>query len=125
MKTTRKCNACARLFAVDHRNDHHQSFCPRASCQRLRRTQAQKRRRTTRSTKASRRAVGASSRLRAEVKPTEADLHAEHPMFIGLISMLTGLTDLEDIRPVFRRLCERGRNILGHRLGSDLESIVE
>ena len=46
-------------------------------------------------------------------------------MFIGLILMLTGSTDLEDIKAVCRRLCERGRNILGHRLERDLESIVQ
>jgi hypothetical protein len=59
------------------------------------------------------------------VKPTEADWHPEHPRFIGLISMLTGLTDLEDIKALCRKICERGRNILGFRPGSDFGSIVE
>jgi hypothetical protein len=47
------------------------------------------------------------------MKPTEADTLAQNPMFIGLISMLTGSTDLEMIRIVSRRLYDRGRDILG------------
>ena len=125
MKATRNCKACARPFAVDHRNGHHQAYCPDAECQRQRRTEAQKRRRTTHVTKAALDSAGVSSRLRPEVKLTEADWYAEHPMIIGLISMLTGSTDLEEIKTVCRKLGERGRNILGHRLGSDVESIIE
>ena len=110
---------------MDHRNDHHQFFCPTPKCQRVRRTLAQKRRRRQRSAEVNRGSDGARSRLQAEVKPTEADWYAQQPMFIGLISMLTGLTDLEDIKGVCRGLYERGRNILGHPCGRSFESLVE
>ena len=36
-------------------------------------------------------------------------------MFIGLVSMLIGSTDLDDIKAVYRRLYEPGTNILGRR----------
>jgi hypothetical protein len=38
---------------------------------------------------------------------------AEHPMFIGLIAMLTGSSDLQEIQSISRRLNRRGRDILG------------
>jgi hypothetical protein len=47
------------------------------------------------------------------VKPTEADLLAEHPALIGLLSMLTGSSDLQELKIVFRRLSDCGRDILG------------
>ena len=125
MKTTTNCKACARLFRVDHRNRHHHSYCSDAKCQRQRRAQAQKDCRTKSAAEGSRRVAGATSRLQAGVKPSEAVWHTESPMFIGLISMLTGSTDLEDIKAVCRRLNERGSNILGCGSWSDLESIVE
>jgi hypothetical protein len=43
---------------------------------------------------------------------SEADIRAENPVFIGLISMVTGLTDLEDIQRVYRQLWMRGKEIL-------------
>jgi hypothetical protein len=46
-------------------------------------------------------------------------------MFIGLISMLTGATDLEEIKSIGRRLHERGMNILGEHPGSDVRSVVK
>ena len=64
-------------------------------------------------------AAGAASRLQSEVKPTEADWIVASPMFIGLISMLIGSTDLKDIQAAGRRLSERGVHILGDHPGCE------
>jgi hypothetical protein len=69
--------------------------------------------------------VAAPSRLQAGVKPTEAEWPAESPVFICLVSMLIGSTDLDDVRTLCRRLYERGTNILGRRSRSDMETMVE
>ena len=125
LKTTRNCRACARLFEVDHRNRHHQAYCPDARCQRQRRAQAQQQRRTTRRTASSAAVNGAGRRSQDDVKPSEADWIVASPMFIGLISMLTGSTDLGEIKAVSRRLHERGMNILGEHPGCDVRSLVK
>jgi hypothetical protein len=54
-----------------------------------------------------------ASRLQRTLKPTEADLLAENPTFIGLISLLTGSSDLQEIQITARRLYRRGSDILG------------
>ena len=125
MKTSRICIGCTKRFTVDNRNDRHHSYCSDLNCQRLRRAQAQKRRRTQQATGASCGVAGAGTELQADVKPTEADWPAAYPMFIGLISMITGLTDLEDIKAVCRNLHERGANILGPGIGRELKSLHE
>jgi len=38
---------------------------------------------------------------------------AENPTFIGLIAMLTGSSDLQEIQIISRRLHRRSRDILG------------
>jgi hypothetical protein len=43
---------------------------------------------------------------------SEADIRAENPVIIGLISMITGLTDLESIERVYRQCWMRGTEIL-------------
>ena len=43
----------------------------------------------------------------------EATMLLANPTFIGLLSMLTGSSDLEQLQTVARRLAERGRDILG------------
>ena len=43
---------------------------------------------------------------------SEADIRSENPAIIGLISMVTGLTSLEDIERVYRQLWLRGKQIL-------------
>jgi hypothetical protein len=113
MGNTHKCKACGREFKPDSRNCGRQSFCPRRPCQRLRRTLRQKQRRQ--------RAVARLGKLKGpEVTRglqtasvlSEADLRAEKPVIIGLISMITGLTNLEDLERVYRQLWIRGRQIL-------------
>lgn len=67
----------------------------------------------------------AGSRLQSRLKPTEADWNAENPTAVGLISMLTGSGDMEEIKTVIRRLYERGTNILGIKLSINYESLTE
>jgi hypothetical protein len=57
---------------------------------------------------------------------SEADIHAENPVIIGLISMLTGSTNLDDIEPVYRQLWLRGLKILstGHPSGSSNPVVI-
>ena len=126
MKKTRKCKACDRPFAVDHRNTEQHAFCARTACQRRRRRQAQRQRRQRRRpATAGTQAIGAHSRLHSSVKPGEAAIPLQNPLFIGLISMLTGSTDLEEIQNVARRAYQQGCNILGLGMGSESTSCLE
>jgi hypothetical protein len=43
---------------------------------------------------------------------SEADVRAEHPVIIGLISMLIGTSDLEQIQTTYRQLWIRGTQII-------------
>jgi len=122
MPNTRKCKACGRPFEIDRRNADRHSCCSDAACQRARRALAQARRRVSQRTKTK---LTAASRLQRGVKPTEADLLAEHPALIGLLSMLTGSSDLQELKIVFRRLSDRGRDILGfshEMLGAEFQT---
>src|SRR5438874_1074893 len=98
MEKDRKCRACAKPFEVELRNQHHQNYCGRLGCQRQRRNAAQKLRRGSQGTPA----IKSPRRLHVTVKPTEADWPTDHPVFVGLISMLTGSTDLEEITTLSR-----------------------
>ena len=57
---------------------------------------------------------------------SEADIHAENPVIIGLISMITGLTDLADIQNVYRKLWLRGMDLLSadHRKALQNPAII-
>ena len=54
-----------------------------------------------------------ASRLQEASQFYEADFHAQNPAIIGLISMLTGYIDIEDIKKTYRELFFRGTQILG------------
>ena len=110
MKTRRKGKGCGRQFEVDYRNRQRHAFCADKSCQRLRRALGQALRRAKQVTKPK---IDAPSRLQRDLKPTEADMLAKNPMFIGLLSMMTGSTGSEELKTVYRRLYERGRDTLG------------
>ena len=110
IQNTRRCKACGQRFKTDHRNERHHSFCQNAKCQKMRRALTQTRRRANKAVKAG---PLASSRLQHGLKPTEADMMAKHPIFIGLLSMLTGSSDLQELQAVSRRLYERGRDLFG------------
>ena len=114
MKKARKCRACQKPFGVDLRNEGRHAYCSRPDCQRQRRRLAQNFRRARRPRLETTQTPAAASRLQGRLmKPREADMHLENPLFIGLISMLTGSTDLEEIQAVGRKLYQRGCNILG------------
>ena len=113
MKNRRKCKGCSQFFTVDRRNQERHSYCSNLQCQRARRLQAQKQRRHNQNQIVPVEGLPKVSRLQNAEKPTEAVITPEHPIFIGLVSMLTGSTDLRDIKIVCHRLYERGRDILG------------
>jgi hypothetical protein len=113
MANTHKCRACGKAFEPDSRNQGRQSYCCRPGCQRLRRTLRQRLRRQTRTSKPKRSAPATTARgLQAASQLSEADIRLENPAIIGLISMFTGLTNLEDIEQVYRQCCQRGLEIL-------------
>jgi hypothetical protein len=126
MKNMRKCRACETLFEVDYRNEKRHVICRSNEFQRQRRRQAQK----------ARRLLGTSLRKipvepvqppcwpQASVMPTEAAWNTDHPAFIGLISMITGSADLEEIRRISQRLSEQGRNILGLKSPGEVQCPV-
>jgi hypothetical protein len=111
MKSTRHCKNCGSSFNVDSCNVRHHSHCPVAACRSARRALAQACRRASKN--ATRTKPAAASRLQRTLKPTEADLLAENPTFIGLISLLTGSSDLQEIQITARRLYRRGSDIPG------------
>ena len=113
MESTHKCRACSRKFKPDPRNRGRQSYCSRRDCQRQRRTLRQKQRRQQLAPQLGVPGLPARSRRpqTASVIP-KADVRAENPVIIGLISMLTGLTTLEEIERVYRQLWLQGMNIL-------------
>ena len=111
MENPYKCRACDRKFKPDARSRERQLYCSRHNCQR--RTLRQKERR-----QAAVYESGSSELLETTRQPQAASgvsqtgIRAEHPVIIGLISMFTGLTALEDIEGAYRRLWERGMDIL-------------
>ena len=113
MANTRECRACGKAFKPDSRNQGRQSYCRRPGCQCLRRTLRQRLRRQTTTSKARRSPPATTTRgLQAASHLSEADIRLEHPVITGLISMFTGLTNLEDIEQVYRQCYRRGLEIL-------------
>src|SRR5664279_1285039 len=109
MANTRECRACGKAFKPDNRNQGRQSYCRKPGCQRLRRTLRQRLRRQTTTSKPGRSAPATTARgLQAASHISEADIRLEYPVIIGLISMFTGLTNLEDIEQVYRQCYRRG-----------------
>lgn len=113
METTRKCKGCGSSFSPDSRNQGRQDYCSKRQCQRQRKSLRQRQRRESAKAKPGLATTSEPGRgLQWASDISEADIRAENPVFIGLISMLTGLTDLEDIQRVYRQLWLRGREIL-------------
>jgi hypothetical protein len=113
MENVNKCAACGRAFNPDARNHGRQSYCHRAECQRLRRTARQRLRRSKAAAKATpQKSHGETRGLQAASGIAEADIRQENPLIIGLISMITGLTDLESVERVYRHCWLRGLDIL-------------
>lgn len=117
MEKTCNCKGCGALLNADYRNAQRQRFCRRKGCQKLRRSLRQRLRR-----QGQRSALVPSKRPGAKPKqarrPQRAslisppDIHAENPVIIGLISMVTGSTHLEEIEATYRQLWIRGKQIM-------------
>jgi hypothetical protein len=121
MEKTRKCRGCGATLKADYRNAKRQHFCDRKGCQKLRRTLRQGlRRQGQRATQVpSNSPSGEPNRARRPQKASlisETDITAENPVIIGLISMITGSTNLEDIQATYRQLWIRGVQILEARM---------
>ena len=93
-----------------------QTFCSRAECQRERRRRSQKLRRLRqRRTAQSENSLSSDGinfiRLQSSTKLNEADSMLEDPFIQGLISMLSGTNDLNEIKNTIRRIIERGQKL--------------
>ena len=113
MENPHKCSACGRKFKPDARNRERQFYCSRPNCQRQRRTLRQKERRQATVHQSGSSGLPEGGRgPQAASGVSERGIRAADPVIIGLISMFTGLTALEDIEAAYRRLWERGMDIL-------------
>jgi hypothetical protein len=113
MENTRKCKGCGRSFRPTSSNRDRQEYCVRRQCQRQRKTLRQRQRRQSAKAKLGLVTAPQPGRgLQGASDISEADIRTENPVFVGLISMVTGLTDLEDIQRVYRQLWLRGKEIL-------------
>jgi len=124
MEKTRKCEGCGANLKGDYRNAQRQHFCAKQACQKLRRTLRQRLRRQRQRSEPSgseRPLPKFNSRRRPQAASLipEADITAENPVIIGLISMITDSTSLEELQATYRRLWIRGVQILeGRKLQS-------
>ncbi|MDC8451232.1 MAG: hypothetical protein LV473_23215, partial [Nitrospira sp.] len=108
-----KCKGCGRSLRPDPRNQGRQEYCSRRQCQRQRKTLRQRQRRQGAKPTLGLAAASQPGRgLQGASVISEADIRTENPVFVGLISMVTGLTDLEDIQRIYRQLWLRGKEIL-------------
>ena len=87
-----------------------------SDCQRQRRNQAQRERRRSPRKKAP---------LTRRLKPPEAAWLKKHPLIIGLISVLMGSTDLNEIEAFCAAASERGRRILNGELPQESQNLTE
>src|SRR6266403_2095957 len=116
MPAMNHCEACGKSFTPDFRNRKRQVFCGLAECQRQRRNQAQRERRR----------IPRKEGLRTRrLKPSEAAWLKKHPLIIGLISVLMGSTDLNEIETFCAAASERGRRILKGELLEESQNLTE
>ena len=116
MASKRKCGACGHHFEPDYRNRTRQAFCRRPECRRSRRAAAQRKRRSQ-----AQRDIPLTRRL----KPSEARWLRKNPLIIGLVSVLIGSTDLEQIETFCASAILRGGKILnGTLVDADQNSSV-
>jgi len=115
MKMT--CEACNQPFIPRPNNCVNQRFCRAVACQRVRRLQTQRRRR---SSQAGEECFGLSSAVakhehplapEAVVKPAEAGLTHFHPLIIGLVSTMIDSNDPDDILTCILGLYMRGLDL--------------
>jgi hypothetical protein len=117
MKTSFVCEACNKPAILDLRQLKRQRFCHDANCQRARRRQSQRLRRTQAQGKvpsvSSMTMVAPSGTPHeAAMKPHEATLAQFHPVIIGLVSQFIDSSSQEDILMFLRRCAVRGQDIL-------------
>jgi len=103
MPAERKCRACGQSLRPDYRNHADQAFCPRPACRRQRRAEAQRQRRKH---------TCQDDPLTRRLKPSEARWLRKNPMLVGLVSVLIGSTDWQDIEAFCAAASLRGRKIL-------------
>ena len=120
MEKTCNCRGCGALLKADYRNAQRQHFCGRKGCQKLRRSLRQRlRRQRQRPTRMPSKKPGAKPKQARRPQEasliSEAEITAESPVIIGLISMITGSTNLEEIQATYRQLWLRGVQILEGR----------
>ena len=122
MAKSRKCKACGRPFAPDVRNTKTQAYCTKPDCQRQRRTLAQRLRRHLVRPNAppTRDAPDDARRLHAASVFSEADIRDEHPVIIGLISMLIGSDDFSSVEATYRKLWIQGLRIVSDDRGPQM-----
>ena len=123
MENPHKCRACGCKFKPDIRNRERQFYCSGRNCQRQRRTLRQKERRQATAHRSGSSGLPEGARgPQAASGVSETGIRAADPVIIGLISMFTGLTALEDIEAAYRRLWERGMDILSSDRNKSLQN---
>ena len=116
MASKRTCRACGKSFSPDYRNQADQAFCSRPECRRFRRAEAQRQRRQ-RSSK--------EDPLTRRLKPSEARWLRANPMIVGLVSVLIGSTDWQDIEAFCAAAILRGETILNGVLAGSNGNTLE
>ena len=130
MENSCKCRACGQEFEPEHRNKGRQSFCARQGCQRSRRTLGQRLRRrgAPPSPTAGVPASGmqeASRRLQEASVISEPGFRSEHPVIIGLISMLIGTDEPDRVEAAYQRFWMQGVQITsGNTSSTSLNSQI-
>ena len=120
MRNTRECQACGKIFTPDRRNGQKQTFCAKQQCQQRRRTLRQKLRRHHAALPGAS-AVPQPTAQTALSGPQKAsvlskvDFGSENPVIIGLISMLIGSDDIDEVEAAYRRFKMRGIQIASLR----------
>ena len=118
MKSSILCEACESPFIPDCRHRVRQRFCHHVSCQRARRREGQRLRRTNLRDSLHLPALSEPANHRqlnneaALVKPHQAALKRFHPVIIGLISQFIDSTDPQEVLAFIRRCIERGQDIM-------------
>ena len=110
------CLACKQPFEKDPRTISRQTFCSKAECQRERRRRSQKLRRLRqrRPTQSENRSPSGGinfSQLQCKMKPTKAESVLEDVFIQGLISMLSGTSDLNEVKNTIRCIFKHGRKL--------------
>ena len=115
-KTVKRCEACKQPFEADPRTEERQAYCSSSGCQRERRRRSQRHRRIEKSSfhQPRRETPGGgenSSRLHGASRLIEADTITEDPLILGLMSMLCGTDNLDELQAMMMRLKIRGQKI--------------